>query len=892
MGKSALLGKLATELAQLTPRPRLLLGRCYERESTAYKVFDGVMEAIADDLASLPATDAQSLLPQDSAVLAQIFPVFRRFLASEQGALETPPRDRSEQRRLAFAATRELFLRLCAEGPVVLCVDDLQWGDVDSVRLLQELLSGPNAPALLLVGAYRERELGTSPFLSLALGDQGLAQLGCDVVQVGLGPLARAEARELVCQALHERAAHVDAQEISARIDAASGIPFLLRELSAYESEVSSASVAVSAPLLVQRRRARCSASAHALLEVLCIAGRPLELKLALCVARLEGEGWAAASELCAARLARWRDTHGERCLEPYHDLICEAVAREAGGARTEHVHATIARDMEALAMDEPERLVHHLIAAGQRERAGQLAIAAAQRAAQKLAWDSAAELLGLALELLHERELTPALQEQHGDYLAHAGRHRAAAHAYLRAVPLAPQAARTALSRRAAQQLMRAGDVRAATSLLSGLMREIGLRFPRNEGYALFVCLAGRLRRRLSDVPSPSPTRRRPAREEQRLATLATVYAELWLVDPVRALAIHSWFFADACRSKDRYCLQALTWEVSNLAVVDGPAALPRLARLLSEIDALAAQGAPYDRATALLARSLCLIHAEQRPRDALKLLREAEQILSSECSGVQFEVSQLALMRDYTLEAGGNFAELSETVLRDERTRGTHENGYSLNRLLISLPLVRLAQDRPDLALHFLQTRYRRSAQRATVADFSALMRLSSVHVYAGDARTAFETLERAWVWLRLCGMFQSTPMREHADFQRACCAATIYLQTREPVWKEAARVREWRLPGPKTRGAQALDALIEASLAGADGDRRQSRALLQSAAREFKRSQNDSALWAVRYRLAQVEDEPGALAEAHAWMATRGIRNPKRWVAMYVPGGEPSF
>src|SRR5690606_24176642 len=107
-------------------------------------------------------------LPDDVATLAQVFPVLRRVEAIAtrvDGAAQSDP---VERRQRTFEALRELLERLGRRRPLVVYVDDLQWGDVDSASALLRLLEPP-LPPLVFLATYRSDEVDTSPLLASLL---------------------------------------------------------------------------------------------------------------------------------------------------------------------------------------------------------------------------------------------------------------------------------------------------------------------------------------------------------------------------------------------------------------------------------------------------------------------------------------------------------------------------------------------------------------------------------------------------------------------------------------------------------------------------------------------------------------------------------------------------
>jgi predicted ATPase/serine phosphatase RsbU (regulator of sigma subunit)/tRNA A-37 threonylcarbamoyl transferase component Bud32 len=94
-----------------------------------------------------------------------------------------------------------------AGRPLVLFLDDLQWADPASLRLLGVALTGSTARHLLVIGGYRDNEVDSLHPLTLAL--QELRTRGVAIRELALEPLRPAHVTELLADTLHSSADQV-----------------------------------------------------------------------------------------------------------------------------------------------------------------------------------------------------------------------------------------------------------------------------------------------------------------------------------------------------------------------------------------------------------------------------------------------------------------------------------------------------------------------------------------------------------------------------------------------------------------------------------------------------------------------------------------------------------
>ena len=222
-GKTALAHFFLDRL-QAQQKALVLRGRCYERESVPYKALDNLVDALSIHLKTLPGPDLREISHGVSA-LGQMFPVLRGL--EQAKSCEPVCADVQEQRQQGFAAFRKLLGRLGARTPVVLFIDDLQWGDRDSATLIAELLRPPDAPGVLFVGCYRTEEAGTSPFLQTLAFLQSGGE-GVESTHLPLEDLSPPEAQELASALLGGEHEAGRAEQIARH---ARGNPFFIGEL-------------------------------------------------------------------------------------------------------------------------------------------------------------------------------------------------------------------------------------------------------------------------------------------------------------------------------------------------------------------------------------------------------------------------------------------------------------------------------------------------------------------------------------------------------------------------------------------------------------------------------------------------------------------------------------
>ncbi|MEV4348217.1 BTAD domain-containing putative transcriptional regulator [Actinoplanes sp. NPDC049596] len=303
------------------------------------------------------------------------------------GAAVAPGPDAGSQFRL-FERIVALAGHVAAARPVLLLLDDLQWADEASLRMLTHLAQ--RLPARVAVaGAMRDRAPAPGPELSRMLAAVSRVP---GLRRIHLGPFSPAEVAELVRR---ETGRELDAAAVRRLHARTGGNPFFARELSRFQVEAGGGVPSTVRDVVRDRMAGLCGESRE-LLRVAALIGRDIDLPVLAAVAGLEVGA-------CLERLEPV-EALGLLTREPLrfaHDLVRESVSETMPPHRAGPLHLRIADALERGA-PAAERLAHHLWSAGplaDPARTASALVRAGRRAIAKSALEAAERHLGRAAQ-------------------------------------------------------------------------------------------------------------------------------------------------------------------------------------------------------------------------------------------------------------------------------------------------------------------------------------------------------------------------------------------------------------------------------------------------------------------------------------------------------------
>ncbi|HND54363.1 MAG TPA: tetratricopeptide repeat protein, partial [Pirellulaceae bacterium] len=331
----------------------------------------------------------------------------------------------------------ELLGRIGDQRPLVLYIDDLQWGDEDSAAMLADLLEPPDAPVMLLIGTFRSEDKTESPFLRSLEEIRRLRRTAFEARELEIEPLTADQAETLALQLLADAPPETREQTLAA-VRESGGNPMFVAELARFAelnasaswdsaSSLSSASSlpaneSAAAPVrqpatnsipqhpsqapmpvaatsrpdatseasghrlilddMLWSRVRRLTDEAQLLLGLVATAGQPIPLAVAAEAAGVPTPPPGLLNKLRSEHLVRTVGVDDHVTIGTYHDRVRESISRKLEPERRRTHHLRLAQVLESRASLSVEAVLR-LAADGALDSTSNLASATAARQLQ-----------------------------------------------------------------------------------------------------------------------------------------------------------------------------------------------------------------------------------------------------------------------------------------------------------------------------------------------------------------------------------------------------------------------------------------------------------------------------------------------------------------------------
>ncbi len=137
-------------------------------------------------------------LGQNGQIIIDVIPEVEMIVGKQDAVLELLPIEAQNRFNLVFQNFVRVFTK--PEHPLVIFLDDLQWADLASLKLLQLLVTSIESQFLYFIGAYRDNEVDAIHPLSLTLNE--IAADRISINEITLTPLERSHIYALLSDTL------------------------------------------------------------------------------------------------------------------------------------------------------------------------------------------------------------------------------------------------------------------------------------------------------------------------------------------------------------------------------------------------------------------------------------------------------------------------------------------------------------------------------------------------------------------------------------------------------------------------------------------------------------------------------------------------------------------
>jgi hypothetical protein len=870
LGKTRLVRHFVQQV-ESTSGAMVLSGRCHPQETVTYKGFDEIIDQLSRRLVDWTPEEIRVLVPERAAGLRLAFPVLARLaLTMEPGEIDSGV-EPYELRRRGFAALRHLLAALATQRPLVMWIDDAQWAGEDSAALLREVVRSPDAPKALVVLSFHHDVVDAATI-------RAARESGARVVDIPLHPLDATATRALLRAVVTTSAVDIDAIAAEAQ-----GSPFLITQLAGFQGT----RTGVRLQDVLDARVGQLTPEARAVLEIACIAHRPLDRAVALEAA---GVGQQGRPLIAALRRGQFVRLGGPdlSAVETYHDRVRDAVLGRLSAGDVADRHRSLARALEARGDSEPDRLSEHFFAAGDAERASSWAAVAGDRAATSLAFAQAAVFYRRAREWWHrDDDRSRDLQVKEADALVNAGRCAEAARLYLSASQSTVSHTAQALRQRAAEEFLAGGHLDDGLAVLVPLLKELHISYPSSQRRAISFALARLVQLALRGtrfaqraVADIAP------RALRRVDVCYSAAKSLSIVDPARGIyfSVRGLLLALGTGEPVRVG-KHLAVTGGSLRALGGPFGSWGQ-ELVRQVARLAESG--HDAyLSGMSATSMAPVHIVAGEwREALECAEHGVALLAGHCRGVSFEcaVGRMAALR--ALEELGRMSEMRARA--EDMLAGADQTGdrYAEVTALLNLALPMLATADVAAARGLVARALAQWTREAFhIQHFYARRIEAYCDLYEGRPDRARAGILAIWPALRTSSLLRVPVSRVDAHLLRA--RSTVALAAQDGRYAPRAESDMAPLARESRGDAVAHVFILRAGLQALPAHRPQAIELVGRAIAAYRRAGMELHALCAERRGAEIAGAVERLAAIDQRIRDCGINEPVRWVDIYAPG-----
>jgi predicted ATPase/signal transduction histidine kinase/ActR/RegA family two-component response regulator len=227
IGKSSVVHEL--DKAIVLPRGIFLSGKFdqYRRDipyatlAQAFRIFIRQILSESESGVERWREAIQKSVGPNGQLVVSLIPELEFIIGKQPPVAALPTTDAESRFHMVFRSFLAVFA--CKEHPLAVFLDDLQWLDAATVKLLEHLMTHPDVRHLLLIGAFRDNEVSSSHPLMQTL--DAIRATEAVVRDIALAPLSFDDVTQFVADTLH--CAHATAEPLARLVhDKTLGNPF------------------------------------------------------------------------------------------------------------------------------------------------------------------------------------------------------------------------------------------------------------------------------------------------------------------------------------------------------------------------------------------------------------------------------------------------------------------------------------------------------------------------------------------------------------------------------------------------------------------------------------------------------------------------------------------